>query len=1118
MKIKHYSHSPLIWISATLLSGLLYFFAFHFFPKTFPLIHLDITMDLQQALHRADTIAHDNNFGPVEHHNAAMFHTDTTVKTFVELEAGGKDAFVAMMEEKLYMPYTWRVRHFKEFEKNETTIAFMPDGTPYGFIETISENVPGAQLSEHDARTIAETDTTKNWNIDYPAYSLVESSQKTQPSTRIDHTFVYERTDKKIGEGLYRLKVVVSGDKVTEVTHFVKVPEAFTRRYAEMRSANNTIAFGATLIMMLLYIICGCLFGLYWIIRKRFGLFKQPFKWGLFLATASVLVSINQLPFLWMHYNSAHSSNGFFTQLLLNLVIQLVCSTGILTIIIATAESLTRKAFGSHPQLWSLWLTENAASYTVLGRTLGGYLMVGFNLAFVIAFYLFSTRYLQWWTPSEMLFDPNILATYAPWFSPLAQSLNAGFMEECLFRAIPLAGAALLGTHFGKKNWWIGAAFILQAIVFGAAHANYPTQPSYARLIELFIPSFIFGAMYLRWGLMPTIITHCVYDIIWFSLPIFVSHAPNTLIYKTIIILVTLLPLLYVLYARTKQKSWSHLSPSHTNASWEPSILIPDQPEPIIATPESVALSLRKQHVMIAFGIIGLIAWVWTTPFVHDGITITVDRTMAVKESDAFLQQKNITLNDQWKTLPLIFNHYKTVPQIASQHKFIWQEGSKELYQTLLGTHLEPAHWTIRYAQFDTDIVQRSEEHKVMLYGNTVWRHHHQLPETTAGAQLTCEQARVIAHDAIKKEFNLDPAQLTEISAEQGQLPNRRNWLFIFADKAVCPLKTGQARINILIAGDEVIDASRTIHVPEEWERSEQNKQHMLGIVSIIFAFIFLFFLLFGAFIAFRRKKEYYFSKRLFITLFGIISLLSIAEAINVWPTLMGAFNTTAPFINQVFQFISIIVVSYSIKGALLALTMTYAIMHNKTDQRASNWLTINVGICIGLLFAGIMSIAHALIPTNLPLWPHYDSLAGSLSWLTSLLSAITNYLHVTVAISLLFLIVDLATHHWQQNRLLFAVVAMLCGISTIALPTVDMLPIWIIVGTTIGLILLALYRFIVRYNYSLIPLATGSFTIMQIIQQGLFNAYPGASLEAVISICGISTAAGLWYWFMNKK
>src|SRR5260221_14011667 len=102
LKRNHFSlRSPFLWISATILSGLMYFFAFYFFPQTFPIIHLSITMDLEQALDKADDIAQEYNFGPSGYQSAAMFYTDNTVKTFVELEAGGRDAFVAMMDKQL---------------------------------------------------------------------------------------------------------------------------------------------------------------------------------------------------------------------------------------------------------------------------------------------------------------------------------------------------------------------------------------------------------------------------------------------------------------------------------------------------------------------------------------------------------------------------------------------------------------------------------------------------------------------------------------------------------------------------------------------------------------------------------------------------------------------------------------------------------------------------------------------------------------------------------------------------------------------------------------------------------------------------------------------------------
>src|SRR5436190_4536465 len=192
------THSPIFWTSTTIISICLYIFSFHFFPKTFPLVNLSITMDREYAINQAKVVAQENNLGPADYQSAATFHSDSTTQIFIELEAGGKTAFVEMMDKKLYMPYTWQVRHFKEFEKNESLIIFTPDGKPYGFKETISEDIPGAQLSEDRALKIAEQ-LAAQWDINLAEYKLVEASQKKQPSERIDHIFLYERIHETIG-------------------------------------------------------------------------------------------------------------------------------------------------------------------------------------------------------------------------------------------------------------------------------------------------------------------------------------------------------------------------------------------------------------------------------------------------------------------------------------------------------------------------------------------------------------------------------------------------------------------------------------------------------------------------------------------------------------------------------------------------------------------------------------------------------------------------------------------------------------------------------------------------------------------------------------------------------
>ena len=102
-------------------------------------------------------------------------------------------------------------------------------------------------------------------------------------------------------------------------------------------------------------------------------------------------------------------------------------------------------------------------------------------------------------------------------------------------------------------------AFIVQAIIFGAGHAPYPNQPSYARPVELIIPSIGFGLLYLYWGLLPGIILHFAFDVVWFALPIFLANAPGIWIQQAIVVVLTLVPLWVVLWRRAQAGRWTEL-------------------------------------------------------------------------------------------------------------------------------------------------------------------------------------------------------------------------------------------------------------------------------------------------------------------------------------------------------------------------------------------------------------------------------------------------------------------------------------------------------------------------------------------------------------------------------
>src|SRR5207244_9603149 len=121
----------------------------------------------------------------------------------------------------------------------ETLIRFTPEGEPYGFRVKLPDQEKGESKPVEEARGIAEAAARDGWKIDFGRYQLVEASKDVRPGGRTDHTFVYERQDERIHEGRYRLRLVVGGDRLTELTHFIEIHEAFTRRYEQMRAAND---------------------------------------------------------------------------------------------------------------------------------------------------------------------------------------------------------------------------------------------------------------------------------------------------------------------------------------------------------------------------------------------------------------------------------------------------------------------------------------------------------------------------------------------------------------------------------------------------------------------------------------------------------------------------------------------------------------------------------------------------------------------------------------------------------------------------------------------------------------------------------------------------------------
>jgi hypothetical protein len=1105
---------PAFWLLFGLSSIAAAAIGYHYFPQAFSIVTLDITMDRDHALEQARGIMARDRLGPPDYRQAASFGLDDETQTFVELEGGGKEAFTQMMRDGLYAAYTWRVRHFAEGQVNETTIQFTPDGRPYGFGERLDENAKGAALEPAAARAIGEAAAGANWQIDVARFALVEQGQERRPGGRVDHTFTYERPSPTLNEGRYRLQLVVSGDRLTGVRQHVKIPEAFSRRYENMRSANQAIGVASAVGMVLLYVFGGIGVGLFFMLRRRLVLWRQPAVWGVAVALMQALAAINEWPLLWMSYDTAVPRTTFFAQQVATIGVTFLGFSVFFALSFMAAETLTRAAFGDHPQFWRVWSRASGSSTAILGGTAGGYLLVSLFFAYDVLLYLFTTRVFGWWSPAEALLHPDVLATYAPWLSAIANSFQAGFWEECLFRAVPLAGAALIGDRFGRRRLFLVIAFIVQAAIFGAGHAPYPNQPSFARPVELIIPSIGFGLLYLYFGLLPGIILHFTFDVVWFALPVFIAVAPGIRFQQFMIVALTLVPLWVVLARRLQAGRWTELAPEARNAAWVPPPAI-ERHAAVAATQQPLTLGpMARRAWLIAGGLalVGVLAAAFW-PSGHE--TFTVTRARALEAARGEIAARGVTLGPGWRYLPLVDTG------AGGPHDFVSRTAGEARRRELLGRYLPRPRWRVRIATFEGDLVERAEEWLVMVdRDGAVQQVVHTLPEERPGASLDENAAREIARKAIKDRAQLDATagQAREVSARPSKLKARTDWTFTFADTVITPLPQGEARIDVNIAGDEIAAVRRYVFVPEEWTRQERAAGTRSTIARILSGVLFGGVLLTAAVLGVIVWSRGRYAPRVFLIGTALMLVASVVNAVNGYPAILGSLSTAQPLPLQLGAVAGIGLVGLTLVSALVGLALG-AVPRRLTEMaRLPERDAVAMGMTGGFVTAAVAGAATWL---RTPPWariPDTTPLNTVVPFIEGATDPITGFLTRLAVMLAIFIGVDRLTTGWTRLRVPAAIGLALVGFLAAGAPTGAAVSGWLAAGALMAVALVIVYAALLRIDLSMTPLTLGTGAALGALARGMERPFPGALPAAFVAAILIAGLAWLWFKSLRGK
>jgi hypothetical protein len=718
-----------------------------------------------------------------------------------------------------------------------------------------------------------------------------------------------------------------------------------------------------------------------------------------------------------------------------------------------------------------------------MSGTVFGYLWALFMVGFITFFYWISNNVFGWWSPAENMVDPNVLALPLPWLLPAAQSLQAGFWEECLFRAVPLAGAVLIGKNFRRKGIWIAAVLILQAAIFGSLHANYAQQPAYARIVEMLIPFVLYGLIYINWGLLPVVVSHFVYDIVLMAMPLFILSAPGIWLHRIFAILAALVPLLVVVYRRLRAGSWYELREGDLNKGFRPEKPVKKDKAPAreFAVKEGKAPGAHYRSYPFAAALVliavSAAAWILLTPFEQDIPSLGIDRREAVKIADSLKEQRYAGMDTLGAKAYVMLD-----TDLRGGDRFAWENSETGEFRELYGHTLGVNYFTVTYKTFEGNAERRSETLKVRVGrdGEILgWEHH--VPESRAGAELDEDTARRIAEKALTAHFGLSPGELQAVRVLPEKLNARKDWQFIYR-RTDPVLEEGYVQYAATVSGAELSGLASDVHVSESWEREQKRESTRRLIMTVISTLIrsgMLIALLIMGVIAWTRK---HFDLRIFLYVLISLFLLSLLQTLLLSNSVFARYPTSEPFSNLMIIFITGAVIGSAFSALLFAIPAGYMAVLPLPVHRNSEQVWVK-GLSLGLFFAALTAFAQSTLFRDLPRHLAPAALDSRMPWLSALSASAEGYLTLFIRLLVPFVLVHLLTAAWEKRKVPALLVLFVSGFMFAGRLPLEW---WLLNGALFGGLMIALYLLIMRYNMIYIPVMAGALMLLDAAQYAL--------------------------------
>lgn len=517
------------------------------YPR-FSIIHF--TVGKTAAVSAAETYLRARGVDPAAYERAITFESDFWPDRYLQ-KTLKLDAAERFIREHGYEIFTWRVRFFRELQKEEYVVELSPrTGAVVVFQHKIEDIEPRPYLEEDAARAIAERFLSQNCGHDFETFTFHEKKIK-KFENRTDYTFSWEKKGVYIpwrpGEGGAKLltRATVSGDEVREYyVQYLDVPEKF-ERYIEKQSILGQALY--TLHFLVFITLVGCSVALV-VKRRTHAVIRNVKKWYLWLAVCFAAINLtylfNNTNLLFAYYQTSSTISSYVSLFGVKMFTDVFFTTIMFLVPAIAGESTRREVYPDRPQaslahnVMASFFTRDVAASIVLG-----YLFCVILLGTQAVVFYCGQKYLGVWR--EWIKMAQFSSAFIPALGVFSSAASASLTEETVYR--------MFGITFSKK--FLGRTFlavVLTSLLWGFGHSEYPIYPVWFRGLEVGFVGILFGYVYLRFGLVTVLVAHYLFDCFWGIAPHIISHTTVPLFSQAIFLF--LIPLLFAAVAFVRNR------------------------------------------------------------------------------------------------------------------------------------------------------------------------------------------------------------------------------------------------------------------------------------------------------------------------------------------------------------------------------------------------------------------------------------------------------------------------------------------------------------------------------------------------------------------------------------